>query len=192
MLSDHTYELLRRHAAIVHAIPGATLTITADGDPLLVVGHDVPDRSDDIHTCSPCGFRSAVGRAHLLHLQGRQMSLLGLGAGAHIAVDLDPGSTGDVVDGDIVLAWIGDRLVALTATTLRPAAAALALADAGIATGLVSCHDDELLGATLLHLDVPVADPIATGDVLDLLGQVRDACAVAELLDTLVPAEATG
>lgn len=192
MLGDHTYEVLRRQAAIAHAVPGATLTIAADGAPVLVVGHDVPDRLAGVRTCSPCGFRSAVGRAHALHGQGRQMSLLGLGAGARIAVDFDPGSTGDVIDGDIVLAWIGDRLVALTATTLRPAAAARALSDAGIETGLLSCHDDELLGATLLHLDVPVADPVATSDALDLLGRVRDACAVSELLDALIPAEANG
>ncbi len=192
MLGEHTYEVLRRQAAIAHAVPGATLTITADGAPVLVVGHAVPDRLAGVRTCSPCGFRSAVGRAHALHASGRHMSLLGLGAGVRIAVDLDPGSAGEVVDGDIVLARIGDRLVALAASTLRPDAADRALADAAIDTSVLSCHDDEVLGATLLHLDVPVGDPTATKQAIDLLGRVRDACAVAELLDVLVPADATG
>ncbi len=113
------------------------------------------------------------------------MSLLGLGADTLIEATLDPGANGEVVDGDIVLAWISDRLVALTATTLDPGVAAHVLGEAGLDPGEVCCHDDQMLGATILHADVPVADPSASGDVLDLLGRVRDVCAVAELLDGL-------
>lgn len=190
MLGDHTYELLRRHAAVVHAVPGATLTVTADAEPVLVVGHDVPHHPDGIRTCTPCGFRTAVGRAHLLHRQGRHMTLLGLGASARIAVALDAGSSGSIVDGDLVLTWIGDRRVALTPTTLDPTAAVRSLRDAALDLSRISCHHDELLDAALLHLDVPTGNPSAANEALDLLARVRDACAVAELLDVLVPAEA--
>jgi hypothetical protein len=191
VLGDHVYELLRRHAAVVHAVPGATLTLTADGRPVLVVGHG-SEAPGDVKACSPCGFRSAVGRAHQMHVQGRQMSLLGLGADAHIEASLDPGSAGDVVDGDIVVAWISDRLVALTTTTLDPDHAARTLVEADIDPGAICCHDDQLLGATILHVDMPVADPSESGEVLDLLGRARDVCAVAELLDALVPADTAG
>jgi hypothetical protein len=186
VLGDHVYDLLRRHAAVVHAVPGASITLCADGQPVLAVGHDLPSSTThDVRTCSPCGFRAAVGRAHQMHTQGRQMSLLGLGADARIEVTLLPGSSGEVVDGDLVLAWISDRLVALTTTTLDPSTAAEALVDAGIDPKDVCCHDDQLLGATILHVDVPVAEPTDSGDVLDLLGRVRDVCAVAELLDAV-------
>jgi hypothetical protein len=190
VLGDHTYDMLRRHAAVAHAVPGATLTLAADGTPVLVVGHDVHTDGTDVRTCSPCGFRSAVGRAHQMHVQGRQLSFLGLAAECHIEATLDPGTSGDVIDGDIVVAWISDRLVALTATTLDPDSAAQTLIDSGLDPGQVCCHEDQLLGTTILHVDVPFADPSNSGDTLDLLGRVRDACAVAELLDAVVTAAA--
>jgi hypothetical protein len=182
VLDDHAYDLLRRGGALVHAVPGARLEITADDDVVLVVA-DPLATVEGATTCTPCGFRNALARALRLHGSGRRLALLGIDDGRRVGVRLDVGPSGDVLDGDLVVTRISDRIVALVASTLSPDAIAGTLADAGVDPAALSSHHDAELGVTILHLDLPLGDDAGSSVALDVLGAARDACAVAELVD---------
>lgn len=188
VLLDHHHVLLRRAATLVHAVPGATLEVTADGTPVLEVGRDHDGTAGDgIRRASPCGFRNAVARAGRLHESGLPVTLLGLDSTA-LELRLDPGPQAELLDGDVVRARISDRVVGLVATTLPAIDAACALEADDIPTDRLRAHVDEALGTTLLHLDL--TGEVADGDGLDLLVRTRDACAVAELLHGVQPIRA--
>ncbi|QGG95638.1 hypothetical protein [Actinomarinicola tropica] len=190
MLLDHHFDLLRRAATLVHATPGSSLTILADGAPVLHVAGDGDGSADclppDVRTTSPCGFRNAVARAIRAHARGRRLALLGLDARA-IEVRFVPGVHAEVLHGDVVRARISDRVVGLVATTLSPEQAGRALDASGVDSAGIGGHLDEMLGTTLLHLDLTDVHRAAVDGFVALLARARDACAVAELLEGLEP-----
>lgn len=187
MLEHHDIDVFRRAAALAHAVPEATLTVTIAEDTVLTVTHAL-DPVEGRTTCTPCGFRTAVARAWRAHLGGRRLALLGLDGRGCTAVHLDVGPGGDVLDGDLVVARIADRVVGVLATTLAPAQAAEILTDAGVDTTQLASHHDEKLGTTLLHLTVPIEDETRSAAAVELLGRARDACSVGELLVGIAPA----
>lgn len=188
VLDDHDIDLLRRGAALVHAVPGATLRVRVGDTVILAAAHALADDDGTATLCTPCGFRSAVGAARRQHASGRRLALLGMDGSTRPVVELDPGPSGDVIDGDLVVSRIADRVVGIVATTLSPAAAADALEAGEIDATPLGAHHDELLGTTLLHVHVPIEDDDAAAEVLGVLGRARDLFSVAELLAPLQPA----
>ncbi|MBK5223053.1 MAG: hypothetical protein JJE52_09290 [Acidimicrobiia bacterium] len=181
MVDDTTHARLRRAAALVHAIPGARLTISTDERDVVVVGERVSPEPGVVG-CSPCRFRSAVAHAHARHISGRAVSLRGLPAGTHLDLTLHPGDAGHLIDGDLVQTRISDRWIALTATTLSPIDASAAVLDAGLDARSLRIHHDDRLEVTLIHIDLRRNDAAMAADLLADLGRARTACAVHELI----------
>ena len=187
VLDDHDMALLRRGAARAHAVPGATLRVHVDGAPILAVTHALA-ADEGATVCSPCGFRNAVAAARRQHESGRKLALLGMDGTSRPVVELDVGPGGDVIDGDLVVTRIADRVVGIVATTLSPTDVADALEEGEVDASPLAAHHDDLLGTTLLHVHVPIEDDDASAEVLGLLGRARDLFSVAELLAPLRPA----
>jgi hypothetical protein len=187
VLDHHDFEILRRSAALTHAVPGATLAVDIEGRRVLTVTHALATR-DGGTACSPCGFRNAVAKAWRIHESGRRLALLGIDGRGRTEVTLDVGPGGDVLDGDLVVTRIADRVVGIVATTLSPLDVACALEVGGVDMCRLSSHHDEQLGTTLLHLTVPIEDEAESAMAIEVLGRARDLCSVAELLAGLSPA----
>lgn len=200
MIDDEAFGALRRAATLCHAVPAMRVRVSHEGATLLEIsrehGHDAPTGDGTLHL-PPCAFRVAVGRAHQLRKEGRNMTFLGLDAGDVPSVEVGLPCGGEAWPGGIYQVLEGRRFLYLFATTL-PLARCRALLVEGEVDAVVAAHPaardatriglhaDDATGVTLVHTDVALgADDDEHTATRHLLERLLATCATEELLQEL-------
>jgi hypothetical protein len=175
--------VMRRTAAIVHAVPGLQARLRHGDTLLLEVLRPVhPGAVPNGRWLTPCAFRVAVGRALDAVREGRTLAVLGLDAGDDPAVDLC-NTNGALLCGGIARMAIQDGSELVFATTLHPERVAALTPDGDHD---VRCHAGALTRTSLVVHSTEARPGSATFDeVLEHTQSLLARCAVDELVDDL-------
>ena len=188
MISDHGLGALRVAATLAHTLPGLALRVEAGGRHLLAVGRSGDDGSGGPR-CTPCGFRTAVGRAHRRHRAGERLAFLDLPEGTEPDLLADLPEGGAVRPGGLHRVPSSGRWLWAFATTVpvdvaREVGAPVAAAAPPLAAGdLVGLRWDELTEVTVAYAETSARPGTAAeAAVVDLLEQLLAACTAHELV----------
>jgi hypothetical protein len=175
--------VLRRTAALVHAVPGLRARLRHGDTLLLEVLRPVhPGSAPTGRWLTPCSFRVAVGRALEAVRDGRTLAVLGLAAGDDPAVDLCS-TNGTLLSGGIARMPTPEGTELVFATTLPPERVA-ALTPAGDHD--VRCHADPITQTSLVVYSTTSRPGSPEHDeVLEHAQALLARCAVDELVDDL-------
>ena len=175
--------VMRRTAALVHAVPGLQARVRHGDALLLEVLRPVhPGAAPNGRWLTPCSFRVAVGRAVDAVREGRTLAVLGLEAGDDPAVDLCA-TNGALLCGGIARMPTPDGSELVFATTLHPERVA-ALTPSGDHD--VRCHADPVTQTSLVvHSTDGRLGTAAYDEVLDHAQSLLARCAVDGLVDDL-------
>jgi hypothetical protein len=205
VLDDHQLATLRRAAAMAHTTGAIGLRLSAAGVTIADVvphptEHDVPldrwraERAPGPRI-DPCAFRLAVARAWEDHGDGRRVGLIGLDDHAALTVTWTVGPPGKLLGFGAVRTRCASRMVWAFASLLAPAALSAVLTEVaasaaappdtiGDALAAQLIHD-ELLDATVVHVELDPAGPPASSctRILDEVLRRMVAAVGAEVID---------
>jgi hypothetical protein len=201
VIDDEAFGALRRAATLCHAVPAMRVRVRHEGETLLEIsrdhGHEPVPGGGAVHL-PPCAFRVAVGRAHALREDGRNMSFLGLGHGDVPSIEIGLPCGGEAWPGGIYQVLEGRRFLYLFATTLPLERCRQLLAEGEVDAVLpapdasvpgatrIGFHADDATGVTLVHTDVALgADEAEHTATRNLLERLLATCATEELLSEL-------
>lgn len=175
--------VLRRTAALAHAVPGLRVRLRHDGTALLEVlrpAHPVVAPSG--RWLTPCAFRVAVGRAIRASRDGRTLAVLGLPSGTDPAVDLCA-TNGALLPGGIAQIPTGLGSELAFTTTVRPETVA-AMAHAEDLD--IRCYPDPVTEAAIVvHTTSAPTGSAEFAAVLEHAQALLARCAVHELVSDL-------
>ncbi len=189
-MDDNAFAALRVAATLVHALPGLRGRVRLGGRTLCDVTWD--DMPTSPMVVSPCGFRTAIAKAHRQRQAGEEVRFLHLSADANPAVDIGVPVLGRTYRGGIYAVPLGDRFLCAFATTLNPDVCHEELED--LVGGLeppdgmwgLGIRGDSGTQITLLHTEL--ACDMAGPDIdcaIELLHQVLARVTARELVDSV-------
>ncbi|MET0461303.1 MAG: hypothetical protein ABW195_18790 [Ilumatobacteraceae bacterium] len=201
-LTDRGLAALRRAAVMAHTVGAISLRLTAGSERIVDVVPD-PDRAARVPAMArprpklidPCGFRMAVARAWVDHRAGREIGLIGLEHADDLDISWTVVPPGQHLGFGAVRAPCAGRMIWAFASILPPDALTAVmstldeqcdgvarLAPDGLTARLVH---DELLDATVVHVEADPPGSSATRVLDEVLRRMVAAVAATEVVDQL-------